>query len=179
MLVHSLSVYQKAIYKKRSINRTFTRRSCICLSARCRIAGRLPSWTQCWATNSCRFCLDWFSKAFISAGFREIVLRWMVRISVPRCSKCLVKLCRNVCALTLLVISVWRTACFIALLIADWSRWWRRIIQLRGSFERPRTGNTYCGVLDLRLIGINQYIYLISCSSSTNQANLSEYSVRG
>ena len=60
MLVHSLSVYQKAIYKKRSINRTFTRRSCICQSARCRIAGRLPSWTQCWATNSCSFCLDWY-----------------------------------------------------------------------------------------------------------------------
>jgi len=60
MLVHSLSVYQKAIYKKRSINRTFTRRSCICQSARCRIAGRLPSWTQSWATNSCSFCLDWY-----------------------------------------------------------------------------------------------------------------------
>ena len=59
MLVHSLSVYQKAIYKKRSINRTFTRRSCICQIARCRIAGRLPSWTQSWATNFCSFCLDW------------------------------------------------------------------------------------------------------------------------
>jgi hypothetical protein len=104
---------------------------------------------------------------------------WMVRISVPRCSKCLVKLYRNVCVLTFLVISVWRTACFIALLIADWSRWWRCIIQLRESFGRPRTGNTYCGVLDLRLIGINLYIHLISCSSSTNQANLSEYSIRG
>ena len=33
----------KPFRKKRSINRTFTRRSCICQIARCRIAGRLPS----------------------------------------------------------------------------------------------------------------------------------------
>ena len=51
---------KKPFKKNRSINRTFTRRNCICQIARCRIDGRLPSWTQSWATNSCSFCLDWY-----------------------------------------------------------------------------------------------------------------------
>ena len=79
---------------------------------------------------------------------------WMVRMSFPRCKRWVAKLCRKVCALTLLVIPLLRAAALMALMITLGSIWWRLVIPLLGSTESVLAGNTYCQSQSLAALDI-------------------------
>lgn len=69
---------------------------------------------------------------------------WMMRISMPRCSKWVAKLCREVYALIRLVSPALCAATLMDFLTMLKSIWCRRTTPVRRSVERSRAGNTYC-----------------------------------
>lgn len=72
---------------------------------------------------------------------------------VPRCRRCVAKLCRKLCALITLVNPALCTATSMALLTTAGSTWWRRTTPLRGSVDTSRAGNKHCQLQSLATPG--------------------------